>query len=339
MIYSDCVLHPHVSDTPQAICKSKAWVISGGTNVGVMKKIGEVMRSLTEEKQGFVAPVIGVATWGIVKGRKGLCEGVRWPCSELRCNVVVFFPLKPESLSCSHSLTRHQLCQLDLKARTLKDYEELTEQQIAKRRETRKSMRDSKRWSTIMEASQVGESSKPDTLELPEQNETPYDPHQFDAELDPNHNMFFLVDDGTEAHFGGELQFRAALEKKIHSTYKATVVSVMIQGGPNTIGTSFQALNKGTPLVVIEDSGGAADVIAYAWNFVHSGSLLHTKHTYKGLQEKIAVLTANAKPDGREKMREELSDKVLHIVRVRELVRGLPALSRRLGTGEDFVFL
>jgi hypothetical protein len=88
------VLHPHVSDTPQAIRKSKAWVISGGTNVGVMKKIGEVMRSLTEEKQGFVAPVIGVATWGIVKGR----EGVRWSSDEAVAQCGDVFSSTPQTL-------------------------------------------------------------------------------------------------------------------------------------------------------------------------------------------------------------------------------------------------
>jgi hypothetical protein len=160
------------------------------------------------------------------------------------------------------------------------------------------------------------------------QTEPSYDPHKSDAELDPNHNMFFLVDDGTEAHFGGELKFRAALEEKLQSTYKATVVSVMIQGGPNTIGTSSEALKKGTPLVVIEDSGGAADVIAYAWNFLHSSSLLHAKHTYDGLQEKIEILIAKGKPADRDEFRAKLPEMVLDIVRVRELVRDWPSVEQ-----------
>jgi len=35
------------------------------------------------------------------------------------------------------------------------------------------------------------------------------------AELDPNHNFFILVDDGSENTYGGEIKFRADLENEL----------------------------------------------------------------------------------------------------------------------------
>ena len=35
------------------------------------------------------------------------------------------------------------------------------------------------------------------------------------AELDPNHNFFILVDDGSENNYGGEIKFRADLENEL----------------------------------------------------------------------------------------------------------------------------
>ena len=47
------------------------------------------------------------------------------------------------------------------------------------------------------------------------------------------------------------------------------VCSIVVQGGPGTIGTAHDAILNGTPLVVVEGTGGAADVLAYAWRFLH----------------------------------------------------------------------
>ena len=43
-----------------------------------------------------------------------------------------------------------------------------------------------------------------------------------------------------------------------------------IQGGPGTLNTCFEAVKNKTPLVVIDGTGQAADLIAYAWNYMHS---------------------------------------------------------------------
>ena len=43
------------------------------------------------------------------------------------------------------------------------------------------------------------------------------------------------------------------------------VVILCLEGGPNTIKTMVEAISKGTPAVVIDGSGRAADVVAFAF--------------------------------------------------------------------------
>ena len=57
-------LQPQVANTPGA------WVITGGTNTGVMKHVGEAL-------QGATKALVGIATYGIVTNRKDLLEGPR----------------------------------------------------------------------------------------------------------------------------------------------------------------------------------------------------------------------------------------------------------------------
>ena len=43
------------------------------------------------------------------------------------------------------------------------------------------------------------------------------------------------------------------------------VVCVVVEGGPNTIDTAYHAVTQGTPIVVVANSGRAADVLAFAY--------------------------------------------------------------------------
>ena len=52
----------------QAVERTSAWVVTGGTDTGVMKLVGEAMH-----KYGLVdVPVVGVAPWGAISARKSL---------------------------------------------------------------------------------------------------------------------------------------------------------------------------------------------------------------------------------------------------------------------------
>ena len=69
-------------DVPQAAQTTGAWIITGGTNTGVMRHVGEAVKGHTVMSRGAQAlkdeesqlHLIGIATWGIVDHRKDLID-------------------------------------------------------------------------------------------------------------------------------------------------------------------------------------------------------------------------------------------------------------------------
>ena len=43
------------------------------------------------------------------------------------------------------------------------------------------------------------------------------------------------------------------------------VVCVVVEGGPNTIATVYEAIMNGTPAVIVSGTGRAADILAFAF--------------------------------------------------------------------------
>ncbi|XP_047456105.1 transient receptor potential cation channel subfamily M member 2 [Mugil cephalus] len=88
--------------------------------------------------------------------------------------------------------------------------------------------------------------------------------------LDNNHTHFLLVDNGTHGEYGVEIELRSRLEKCIsgkrlgnkESGATIPVVCVVLDGGPGTLSTIYNAMLNGTPCVILEGSGRIADVIA-----------------------------------------------------------------------------
>lgn len=72
------------------------------------------------------------------------------------------------------------------------------------------------------------------------------------AFLDPNHSHFILVDNAKWNKFGGEVKFRAELESAISRAKKVPIVLVVAEGGPNTINTILESVEKNTPCVIID---------------------------------------------------------------------------------------
>ncbi|EGD73753.1 nudix-type domain-containing protein 9 isoform b [Salpingoeca rosetta] len=182
--------------------RTNAWVVTGGTNTGVMKLTGQIMEALSKTQSHFIPPTIGIATFGVIVGGADL--------------------------------------------------------------------------------SATGS------------NEPPKRDHLFDitkkdgfkAPLDPNHNLFMLVDDGT-TEFGREITFRAAFEKAAATAFGAPVITIVVQGGPGTLNTALQAVRQGTPIVVVDGSGLAADVLAYAYNFMHNPRSRFTSYTIEDLKTMV----------------------------------------------------
>uniref|UniRef100_A0A3Q1J6J4 Transient receptor potential cation channel, subfamily M, member 2 n=1 Tax=Anabas testudineus TaxID=64144 RepID=A0A3Q1J6J4_ANATE len=174
-----------------------AWIITGGTHVGVMKHVGHAVRDYalsSSSMQGQVV-AIGVATWGVIHNRDTL--------------------MSPEGCFPAHySMDNTNQGRLSL--------------------------------------------------------------------LDNNHTHFLLVDDGTQGLYGVEIELRGRLERCItrkHLGNKGAVtanapghyrisgltipaVCVVLDGGPGTLNTMYNAMLNGTPCVVLDGSGRIADVVA-----------------------------------------------------------------------------
>ena len=43
------------------------------------------------------------------------------------------------------------------------------------------------------------------------------------------------------------------------------VCTIMVEGGPDALSLAYNNIKRGTPLVVVNDSGRIADAIAYAY--------------------------------------------------------------------------
>ncbi|CAH1797575.1 unnamed protein product [Owenia fusiformis] len=86
--------------------------------------------------------------------------------------------------------------------------------------------------------------------------------------LDLNHSHFILVDNGTRHQFGTEIEFRAEFENAVCKRWSDPVplVCVVVEGGPGTLETVKCAMEQGSPVVIIEGSGRAADILAYAYS-------------------------------------------------------------------------
>ncbi|CAF2112637.1 unnamed protein product [Rotaria magnacalcarata] len=126
------------------------------------------------------------------------------------------------------------------------------------------------------------------------------------APLEPNHTEFIFINDGTRREYGGEIKFRANLERAIaegfstpqsssnvtdslrrpsrgipmrpESSDLVSVVLLVVEGGPNTVRTVHEAVVKNSiPAVFIQGTGRCCDLFAEALQ-VYDRCLAQPKH-------------------------------------------------------------
>ncbi|KAG8432778.1 hypothetical protein GDO86_017135 [Hymenochirus boettgeri] len=140
--------------------------------------------------------------------------------------------------------------------------------------------------------------------------------------LDNNHSHFILVDDGTNGKYGVEILLRAKLEKFISEqtkekegvAIKIPIVCVVLEGGPGTLDTIYNAIINNTPCVIVEGSGRVADVIA------HVAHLPVSKITISVIQEKLRTLFPDTFDMFTEHMVVEWTKKIQDIIRNSQLL-------------------
>ncbi|KAH0623928.1 hypothetical protein JD844_007134 [Phrynosoma platyrhinos] len=140
--------------------------------------------------------------------------------------------------------------------------------------------------------------------------------------LDNNHSHFILVDDGTHGKYGVEIPLRTRLEKFISEqtkvkggvAIKIPIVCVVLEGGPGTLDTIYNAITNGTPCVIVEGSGRVADVIAQVAN------LPNPKISISLIQKKLITFFKDGYEQFTESKIVEWTKKIQDIVRNRQLL-------------------
>ncbi|KAM4862758.1 transient receptor potential cation channel subfamily M member 2 isoform X2 [Urocitellus parryii] len=140
--------------------------------------------------------------------------------------------------------------------------------------------------------------------------------------LDSNHSHFILVDDGTHGQYGVEIPLRTKLEKFISEqtkerggvAIKIPIVCVVLEGGPGTLHTIYNAITNGTPCVIVEGSGRVADVIAQV------ASLPVSEITICLIQQKLSLFFQEMFETFTESRVVEWTKKIQDIVRKRQLL-------------------
>ncbi|XP_077786135.1 transient receptor potential cation channel subfamily M member 2 isoform X6 [Podarcis muralis] len=140
--------------------------------------------------------------------------------------------------------------------------------------------------------------------------------------LDSNHSHFILVDDGTHGKYGVEIPLRTRLEKFISEqtkvkegvAIKIPIVCVVLEGGPGTLDTIYNAITNGTPCVIVEGSGRVADVIAQVANLPISQISISL------IQKKLSIFFKESYEQFTENKIVEWTKKIQDIVRNRQLL-------------------
>ncbi|VDN07735.1 unnamed protein product [Thelazia callipaeda] len=116
----------------------------------------------------------------------------------------------------------------------------------------------------------------------------PYHPHSFSpkgrfAVLNNRHSYFLLVDNGTIGRYGADVILRKRLESYIsekrklgNGTRSVPVVCVVLEGGTCTIKAVHDCvcMSPRVPVVVCDGSGRAADLLAFAHQYVQDDGQL-----------------------------------------------------------------
>ena len=118
------------------------------------------------------------------------------------------------------------------------------------------------------------------------------------APLNRDHTHFVFVDSGKEAPaaWGAEISFRANFESTYARLKGVPLVLLVVQGGPGTLATVQSTASLQQAVLVVRDSGGAADAIA---DYILTGRTDDPKFQAEKLQKTLAQIRDMHRAEGR----------------------------------------
>lgn len=230
----------------QVAIDTSVWFVTGGTNTGIMKLVGEARTHYAAD-----APLIGVSAFGSLKGGTEIQTQLRIHNS----------PNSPGPKLVQYP----KILEDQPEKKVLKEKEEEAKKQF---------MKENPGFEDLCKE-QKKKKKKGSAWEHAEQDCTA-------AELDPGHSHFFLIqsnkNDKTGNGFGTEIPSRTAFEERVNKhgrpvtdqteQERTPMVLLCVQGGPGTVNTVLSALKKRMPVLLVKGSGQAADLIAGSPRFL-----------------------------------------------------------------------
>ncbi|CAF5002219.1 unnamed protein product [Rotaria sp. Silwood1] len=271
-----------------AASRANAWLITSGTNAGVVEKVGEAINycRYNNRKNALDIPCIGIASWGYIAENEQL-DNKR---TRSLINVTNTRSIRSFSKRFQHQAVEY----------------------ISMDNDNRNYIRDYN-----VKSNKPGE-----------------------CYLEPNHTHFLLIDDGQKTA-DTVLRLRAEIEKHSRITNLSNtannavkslipIVMVLVEGGISAIQTICEALKCDTPVVVIKNSGRAADLVAELHACLSDGEIdkdrVSSAHSTRSqtsipenLQEKMDKILHEERIEGLHKVRKDLRDtlyKYKHLVTI-----------------------
>lgn len=235
-------------------CSPCLAVFTGGTDSGVMRYLGRMASAVSVESGSHKEScLVGVVPWGGVRGRQRFVEGFEEKRKERNEAKADFI---------KRCLRRRSA--IEHGARAPRVDRRVTAASDVRRRASSGDL------SAVddVEASLVNH-------EIPVRfvaaDATPSQAGTEEADLEPNHTHFLLVDDGSEGKkaWGSELELRFAIEKIYCERRRVPRVMLVVQGGVGTLTSVHYAVKAHCPVVVIADSGGVASLLAHFCKTYH----------------------------------------------------------------------
>jgi hypothetical protein len=255
-------------DITRAAEAAGAWVVTGGTDSGVMRTLGRMASAVSVETGSRRQSCwVGVVPWGGVRSRKKIVDKREQHETMRGKKQAEVKDLKKQK-------------SLGVVSRKAKGVEPVQpKQSLAKDPPS-----PNRQMSTSSEPPGSPDPHSPDRDRAPRVSSAgaplPEIEVNFDvkatkdeeealddeeADLEPNHTHFLLVDNGLVGKnvWGDEIPLRFAIERVYCQTRGVPRVMLVVQGGEGTLRSIRFAVHDHCPVVLIEDSGGVASLLTH----------------------------------------------------------------------------
>ena len=245
----------HVTKAAEA---AGAWVVTGGTDSGVMRILGRMASAVSVESGAARQSCwIGIVPWGGVRHREKIVAAGERKRKELRG--------RHEGEPRKSWAERWKPVWEELKGRHERNPRKSSAERVPARPEHMAAHAGAKNGKAHDEEAEKEADATEIQVKLEDACIDGACDAPDDADLEPNHTHFLLIDNTTrgQASWGSEIALRFAIEKQYCESRGVPRVMLVVQGGPGTLRSVHAAVNDHCPIVLISDSGGVSSLLSH----------------------------------------------------------------------------